>query len=158
MLVGEQPGHEEDLAGKPFVGPAGRVLRVALDRAGIPVGEIYITNVVKHFKFLTKGWRRWHKKPDDREVEACRPWVESELKVVKPQVLVCLGATSTKVLLGRNIRVTRDRGRDLPSDFAPHALATVHPSAILRMPTDADRKSGVDALVRDLRLAARLRA
>ncbi|HKP28394.1 MAG TPA: UdgX family uracil-DNA binding protein [Gemmatimonadales bacterium] len=156
MLVGEQPGNEEDLAGKPFVGPAGRVLRSALDRAGIPLAEIYITNVVKHFKFLTKGWRRWHKKPDDREVEACRPWVLAELSVVRPAVLVCLGATSTKALLGPDVRVTRDRGKDIPSTHAPHALATVHPSAILRMPTEADRKSGVEALVRDLRLAARL--
>jgi len=158
MLVGEQPGHEEDLAGKPFVGPAGRVLHAALDRAGIPLGALYITNVVKHFKFLTKGWRRWHKKPDDREVDACRPWVQAELSVVKPTVLVCLGATSTKALLGKDIRVTRDRGQDLPSTHAPHALATVHPSAILRMPTEADRKLGIEALVRDLRLAAKLGA
>ena len=154
MLVGEQPGHEEDLAGKPFVGPAGRLLRTALDRAGIEPGEIYITNVVKHFKFLTRGWRRWHKKPDDREVEACRPWVESELRVVKPSVLVCLGATAAKALLGKGVRVTADRGRELPTDLAPHAMATMHPSAVLRMPTGTDRKQGMTMLVRDLRRAA----
>jgi DNA polymerase len=156
MLVGEQPGNEEDLAGQPFVGPAGRLLRGVLERAKIPTGEIYITNVVKHFKFLTRGFRRWHKKPDDREVMACRPWVLQEIQVVKPAVLVCLGATAARALLGKNVRVTRDRGRDLASALAPHALAALHPSAILRMPTAPERARATANLVKDLRLSARL--
>jgi DNA polymerase len=132
MLVGEQPGDREDIEGRPFVGPAGRVLDDALAAAGIDRGRVYVTNVVKHFKWRPRGKRRIHAKPSWTEVAACRPWLDAKLAAVAPRVLVCLGATAAQALLGRSFRVTQDRGRLLPSDLAPAVIATVHPSSILR--------------------------
>jgi uracil-DNA glycosylase family protein len=154
MLVGEQPGDKEDLAGRPFVGPAGRLLDEALAEAGIDRSEVFLTNAVKHFKWERRGKRRIHQKPSWGEIAACRPWVEAELAVVAPRVLVCLGATAAQALLGRDVRVTRDRGRPLDSPLAPIAFATVHPSSILRAP-DRDTRRREEALfVEDLRAAA----
>lgn len=155
MLVGEVPGDREDLEGRPFVGPAGRLLRDALDLAGITPDDLYVTNAVKHFKFLTKGFKRFHKKPDDREIRACRPWVMKEIDVVQPEVLVCLGATAAQSLLGKQVRITRDHGVDLENTLAPHAVVTWHPSAILRMPSE-DRDEGMKTLVKDLSKARAL--
>src|SRR5712691_2351410 len=132
MLVGEQPGDREDREGRPFVGPAGRLLDEALEEAGIDRSRAYVTNVVKHFKWQAKGKRRIHAKPAWAEIAACRPWLDAELEVVQPDVLVCLGATAAQALLGRQFRVTKERGRPVESDLAPHVLATIHPSAILR--------------------------
>src|SRR5712691_5275342 len=129
MLVGEQPGHEEDLAGKPFVGPAGRVLDRALEAAGIARTDVYVTNVVKHFKWVPKGKRRIHAKPNQMEISACLPWLEAELDVIKPVVLVCLGATAAQALLGPKFRVTKRRGERVQARWAPYVTATVHPSA-----------------------------
>jgi uracil-DNA glycosylase len=156
MLVGEQPGDREDLAGRPFVGPAGRLLDDALGEAGIPRTDTYLTNVVKHFKWEPRGKRRIHQRPSRGEIAACRPWLEAELAVVAPDVLLCLGATAAQALLGRDVRVTRDRGRRLESSLAPVALATVHPSSILRAPDEAARRRERAAFVDDLRVAARL--
>ncbi|HUQ22231.1 MAG TPA: UdgX family uracil-DNA binding protein [Gaiellaceae bacterium] len=154
MLVGEQPGDREDVAGRPFVGPAGQLLNEALAAAGIERSDVYLTNAVKHFKWEPRGKRRIHQKPNWGEITACRPWVEAELAVVRPRVLVCLGATAAQALLGRDVRVTRDRGRPLESPLAPIALATVHPSSILRAP-DRDARRREEALfVDDLRAAA----
>ena len=150
MLVGEQPGHEEDLAGKPFVGPAGRVLDRALEAAGIARGDVYVTNVVKHFKWEPKGKRRIHAKPNQLEISACLPWLEAELDIVKPVVLVCLGATAAQALLGPKFRVTKQRGQWVPARWAPHVAATVHPSAILRAPDDAARHAEMERFVADL--------
>jgi uracil-DNA glycosylase family protein len=155
LLVGEQPGDREDLAGRPFVGPAGRLLDEALDEAGIDRGDAYVTNAVKHFKWEPRGKRRIHQKPNRAEIEACRPWLTAELRVVRPEVLVCLGATAAQALLGKSVRVTRDRGRALETDLAPVAFATIHPSAILRAPDDASRRAERAAFVDDLRVAAR---
>src|SRR5438132_7849262 len=135
FLVGEQPGNDEDLQGKPFVGPAGRLLDQALESAGIDRADAYVTNVVKHFKWVPKGKRRMHKTPSAREIAACLPWLEKEIELIKPEVLVCLGATASKTLLGRDFKVSVQRGRDVPTGLAPHAVATVHPSSILRQPT-----------------------
>jgi DNA polymerase len=154
MLVGEQPGDKEDLAGEPFVGPAGRLLDEALAEAGIERSEAYLTNVVKHFKWQPRGKRRIHQKPNWSEIAACRPWLEAELAVVKPHALVCLGATAAQALLGRQVRVTRDRGKPLPSDLAPVAIATVHPSSILRAPDQETRRREYASFVEDLRAAA----
>jgi uracil-DNA glycosylase family protein len=154
MLVGEQPGDREDLAGRPFVGPAGRLLDEALDEAGIDRSEVYLTNAVKHFKWQPRGKRRIHQKPSWGEIAACRPWVEAELVVVAPRVLVCLGATAAQALLGRDVRVTRDRGRPLDSPLAPVAFATVHPSSILRAPDREARLREQALFVDDLRVAA----
>ena len=154
MLVGEQPGDREDLAGRPFVGPAGRLLDEALDEAGIDRTDAYVTNAVKHFKWQPRGKRRIHQKPSWGEIAACRPWIDAELAVVTPRVLVCLGATAAQALLGRDIRVTRDRGRPLESELAPVALATVHPSSILRAPDDASRRRERALFVDDLKIAA----
>ena len=156
MLVGEQPGDREDLAGRPFVGPAGRLLDEALAEAGIARADAYLTNAVKHFKWEARGKRRIHQKPNWSEIGACRPWLEAELAVVAPEVLVCLGATAAQALLGRDVRVTRDRGRLLESALAPAALATVHPSSILRAPDEAARRGERAAFVDDLRVAANL--
>ena len=156
MLVGEQPGDAEDRAGKPFVGPAGRLLGQAMAEAGLDPLEVYITNVVKHFKFITRGGRRFHKTPTRAEVDACRAWIDSELAVVRPQVLVCLGATAARSLLGRTVRVTVDRGKDLPTPLSPHAVVTIHPSAVLRQRTSADRRRELKRLTADLKLAASL--
>jgi len=155
MLVGEQPGDQEDRAGKPFVGPAGRVLDEALAGAEIARGDAYVTNAVKHFKWKAgRGKRRLHQRPDAAEVRACRPWLEAELKVVRPELLVLLGATAAQSLLGPAFRVTRERGRLLDSDLAPLVTATVHPSSILRGEPE-ERGEAMAALVSDLRGAAR---
>ena len=154
VLVGEQPGDREDLAGRPFVGPAGRLLHEALAEAGIERSEVYLTNAVKHFKWEPRGKRRIHQKPSWGEIAACRPWVEGELAVVAPRVLVCLGATAAQALLGRDVRVTRDRGRPLDSPLAPIAFATVHPSSILRAPDREARRREEALFVEDLRVAA----
>jgi len=155
MFVGEQPGDQEDKAGKPFVGPAGQLFDRALEDAGIDRQAVYVTNVVKHFKWVARGKRRIHQKPNAAEVAACRPWLEAELAVVKPRVLVCLGATAAQALLGREFRVTRERGRQVESDLAENVLATVHPSSILRA-DPADREREYDAFVNDLRVVAGL--
>jgi uracil-DNA glycosylase len=150
MLVGEQPGDKEDLAGHPFVGPAGKVLDRALERAGIDRDHVYLTNVVKHFKWRPRGKRRIHQKPNADEVRACRPWLEGELAAVEPRLLVCLGATAAQALLGSSFRVSRERGVPVESDLAPNVGATVHPSSILRAPDDDARSAAMDDFVRDL--------
>jgi uracil-DNA glycosylase family protein len=155
MLVGEQPGDREDLAGRPFVGPAGRLLDEALAEAGIDRADAFVTNVVKHFKWEPRGKRRIHQKPNWSEIAACRPWLDGELAVVQPDVLVCLGATAAQALLGREVRVTRDRGRLLETELAPAALATVHPSSILRAPDEDSRRRERALFVDDLRVAAK---
>jgi uracil-DNA glycosylase len=158
ILVGEKPGDREDIEGKPFVGPAGRLLNEALEEAGIDVGKAYITNVVKHFKFERRGKRRIHKKPSAEEIQACFPWLDAELQVVKPKALVCLGATAAQALLGRQFRVTRHRGEFVESRLAPLVMATVHPSSILRAPDDETRKLERKRFVADLsKLARKLR-
>jgi uracil-DNA glycosylase family protein len=154
MLVGEQPGDREDVEGKPFVGPAGKVLDRALAAAGIARERTYATNVVKHFKWTPRGTRRLHQTPNAAEQAACRPWLEAELAVVRPQVLVALGATAATSLLGRGFRVTRDRGRFVSSPLAPYVLATVHPSSILRTRSDDERRAAMEGLVADLEVAA----
>jgi DNA polymerase len=156
MLVGEQPGHEEDLAGAPFVGPAGRLLDGALAAAGLDRDRVYITNVVKHFKWTPRGTRRIHQKPTSREIAACRPWLDAEIAAIQPRVLVCLGATAAQTLLGRAFRVTARRGEFVPSPLAPHVMATVHPSSILRAPDQATRRHERDRLIADLRKVARV--
>jgi uracil-DNA glycosylase family protein len=151
LMVGEQPGNDEDLAGKPFVGPAGRMLDRALEAAGIARTDVYVTNVVKHFKWEPKGRRRIHAKPNQSEIAACLPWLEAELDVVKPVVLVCLGATAAQTLLGPTFRVTRQRGEWVPARWAPRVMATVHPSAILRAPDAAARRAEMERFVADLK-------
>jgi DNA polymerase len=155
MLVGEQPGNEEDLSGHPFVGPAGKLLDRALADAGIDRAVVYVTNVVKHFKWEPRGKRRIHKKPNAAEIGACRPWLDTEIALVKPRVIVCLGATAAQALLGRQFRVTAHRGALVPSPLAPFVLATVHPSSILRAPDDEARHREMQQFTNDLRTAAR---
>jgi DNA polymerase len=152
--VGEQPGDAEDLAGRPFVGPAGRLLDRALQEAGIARSIVYVTNVVKHFKWEPRGKRRIHAKPNAAEIGACRPWLETEIALVKPRVIVCLGATAAQALLGRTFKVSRQRGEFVPSSLAPLATATVHPSSILRAPDDETRRAEMSRFVRDLRAVA----
>jgi uracil-DNA glycosylase family protein len=154
MFVGEQPGNEEDLSGKPFVGPAGRLLEQALADAAVDKAQAYITNVVKHFKWEPRGKRRIHKKPNATEVAACRPWLESEIAVVKPHAIMLLGATAAQALLGSEFRVTVMRGRLLQASFAPIVMATVHPSAILRAPDEEARRNEYRHFVDDLRKLA----
>jgi DNA polymerase len=154
MLVGEQPGDREDRAGAPFVGPAGRELDRGLEAAGIDRAEAYVTNVVKHFKFEERGRRRIHQTPKRFEIDACRPWLEEELKVVRPEALVLLGATAAKALLGSSFRVTQHRGELLDSELAPIVTATIHPSAILRGPDEASRAEEREAFAEDLRAVA----
>jgi uracil-DNA glycosylase len=156
MFVGEQPGDQEDLAGKPFVGPAGRVLDEAMVEAGIDRRKAYVTNAVKHFKWQARGKRRIHQKPNAIEMAACRPWLEAELKVVKPSVLVLLGATAAQSLLGSSFRVTKMRGVPIDSDLAPNVLATVHPSSILRAPDEGARAQAMRDFVADLKVVAKL--
>jgi uracil-DNA glycosylase len=156
VFVGEQPGDVEDREGRPFVGPAGRLLDRALDEAEIDRRLAYVTNVVKHFKWTARGKRRIHAKPSWSEVAACRPWLEAELAVVRPRVLVCLGATAAQALLGRDFRVTRQRGELVETRLASHAVATVHPSSILRAPDDETREAEMAAFVDDLQVVARL--
>jgi uracil-DNA glycosylase len=150
MLVGEQPGDAEDLAGHPFVGPAGRLLDDALAQAGVDRRTVYVTNVVKHFKWEARGKRRIHAKPNAAEVAACRPWLETEIALVRPRALVCLGATAAQALLGRSFKVSRQRGELVRSPLAPLVMATVHPSSILRAPDAAARRREVQRFVRDL--------
>ena len=152
MFVGEQPGDREDLAGRPFVGPAGKLLDQALLAAGIDRADVYVTNVVKHFKWAPaeRGKRRIHKKPRSSEINACRPWLDAELDLVKPQVLVCLGATAAQSLLGKDFSVNRQRGQLVQSQLAPQVVATVHPSSILRAADDDSRRGQMQAFVRDL--------
>jgi DNA polymerase len=158
VLVGEQPGNDEDLAGAPFVGPAGRVLDEALATAGIDRDLCYVTNAVKHFKWTPRGKRRMHGKPNAAEIHACRPWLDAELALLRPTVLVCLGATAAQALLGRGVRVTVDHGRPIATPLASHALATIHPSSVLRQPDDAARQRARRLLTGDLRRAAELLA
>ena len=154
MLVGEQPGNDEDLAGRPFVGPAGKLLERALVEVGIERADAYVTNVVKHFSWEQRGKWRIHKKPNGREIAACRPWLDREMALVKPRVVVCLGATAAQALLGASFRVTRERGKFVPAPFAPHVLATVHPSSILRAADEKSRHAAFEQFVADLRVAA----
>jgi uracil-DNA glycosylase family protein len=155
MLIGEQPGDQEDLAGRPFVGPAGRLLRAALEEAGIAEKSVYVTNAVKHFKWTPRGKRRLHGKPSSRETSACRPWLEAEIAALEPRVIVCLGATAAQSLLGSSFRFTKSRGEILETDWSEALLCTYHPSAILRAPTGADRAALRELLVLDLRTASR---
>lgn len=154
MLVGEQPGDAEDRAGRPFVGPAGRLLDHCLGKAGIDRAKTYVTNVVKHFKWVPRGTRRIHSKPGTAEIQACFPWLEAEISVVKPQIVVALGATAAQALFGKAFRVTQDRGRFVPFALAPHALATVHPSALLRAPDEETRRREILRFIEDLRQVA----
>jgi uracil-DNA glycosylase family protein len=155
MLVGEQPGDYEDVAGKPFVGPAGKIMDRALEEAGIDRSQVYVTNAVKHFKWEPRGKRRIHQKPNSREIAACRPWLEAELRLVKPKLLVCLGATAAQAIFGPSFRVTRERGKVLSSKFAPRVLATVHPSSLLRQPDEESREREYKQFVVDLRAAVK---
>jgi DNA polymerase len=155
MLVGEQPGDKEDLAGRPFVGPAGRLLDQALEEAGIDRTSVYVTNAVKHFKWEPRGKRRLHKRPDAVEVAACRPWLEREIELVQPRVVVCLGATAAQALLGRSFKVTKQRGELFPQPAGHVITATVHPSSILRAPDTASRNSELAAFTEDLRQVAK---
>ena len=155
MLVGEQPGDQEDRSGRPFVGPAGTLLDRALADAGLERPAVYVTNVVKHFKWEPRGKRRIHQKPNAREIAACRPWLDAEIRLVKPRAIVCLGATAAQALLGRQFKVTAHRGEFVASPLAPLVLATVHPSSILRAPDDAARRAELKRFTDDLRLVRR---
>jgi uracil-DNA glycosylase len=150
MLVGEQPGDREDLEGRPFVGPAGQVLAEALEKAGIERSEVYVTNVVKHFKWIPKGNRRLHQKPNRQEVVACRPWLDAEIALIEPQGVLLLGATAAQALLGAEFRLTRHRGEFVPSPLAPFVMATLHPSAILRTRDTSERSAAKASLAEDL--------
>jgi uracil-DNA glycosylase len=156
LFVGEQPGNEEDLTGKPFVGPAGRLFDDALEEAGIDRKQTYVTNVVKHFKWEPRGKRRIHKKPNAVEIKSCLPWLEAEIALVKPKVIVALGATAAQALLGPKFRVTKQRGQFLESTLASYIMATVHPSSILRAPDDETRRLEYRRFVDDLKKLARV--
>ncbi|MGI8890527.1 MAG: UdgX family uracil-DNA binding protein [Chthoniobacterales bacterium] len=156
MLLGEQPGDQEDLGGKPFIGPAGQLLNRALEEAGIDRNAVYVTNTVKHFKWEPRGKRRIHQKPSSRDIAACRPWMEAELRVVGPKVLVCLGSTAAQALFGSSFRVTRERGKVLSSEIAPQVVTTVHPSSLLRQPDEQTRQREYALFVEDLRVALRV--
>lgn len=156
MFIGEQPGDQEDLSGHPFVGPAGRLLDRALEEAGIDRSQVYVTNAVKHFKWVPRGKRRIHDKPNRGEIEACRPWWEAEMAVIEPAAVVCLGATAAQALLGTDFRVTRERGEWIDSPIYGRVLATVHPSSILRARSDSERDEQYQAFVLDLRVAAKI--
>lgn len=153
LMVGEQPGDREDQQGKPFVGPAGQLLDKCLESANIDRGEVYVTNAVKHFKWEPRGKIRLHKKPNSLEITACRPWLEAEIATVQPKVIVCLGATAAQALLGSQFRLTKHRGQVFPTTYGP-VTATIHPSAILRMPEPAAKEAEITSLVNDLRVAA----
>src|SRR6202171_6153064 len=155
MLFGEQPGDYEDMAGKPFVGAAGKIMDRALEEAKIDRKEVYVTNAVKHFKWEPRGKRRIHQKPNAREIAACRPWLEAELRFVKPKVLVVLGATAAQTIFGPSFRVTRERGKVLSSKFAPRVVATVHPSSLLRQPDEESREREYKNFVADLQVAVK---
>ena len=156
MLVGEQPGDKEDLAGKPFVGPAGQLLDRALEEAGIDRGQTYVTNAVKHFKWEARGKRRLHKKPNTQEIERCHWWLEQERAIVKPELIVALGATAARSLTGRTVTITKLRGEALSLGDGTHLLITIHPSALLRMQEEAEKRAAYAAFVKDLKVAARL--
>jgi uracil-DNA glycosylase len=159
MFVGEQPGDQEDLTGKPFVGPAGGILDKALADAGIPRNEVYVTNAVKHFKWEPRGKRRIHSKPSARQIGACRPWLENEIAVVKPRIIICLGATAASALLGPKFRLTQHRGEMLATEWAPAVTATIHPSSIFRHPDKAERERAYESFVADMKeIAKALRA
>ena len=153
MLVGEQPGDYEDVAGKPFVGPAGKILDRALAEAGINRDEVYVTNAVKHFKWEPRGKRRIHQKPNSREMAACRPWMEAEMRLVKPKMVICLGSTAGQAFFGPSFRVTRERGKVLSSKLASKVVATVHPSSLLRQPDEVSRDREYAHFVVDLKAA-----
>ncbi|MDQ6877933.1 MAG: UdgX family uracil-DNA binding protein [Candidatus Dormibacteraeota bacterium] len=155
MMVGEQPGDREDIEGHPFVGPAGRILDEALEAAGIARADVYVTNAVKHFRWERRGKRRLHSKPSQVHIRACRPWLEAELEVVRPHLLVLLGATAAQSVMGSTFKVTQQRGKVLASPLGVGVLATVHPSSVLRSPDGASRKDAMDGLVADLKAAAR---
>jgi uracil-DNA glycosylase len=157
VLVGEQPGDKEDLAGKPFVGPAGKLLDKALAESGIDRADAYVTNIVKHFKWEPRGKRRIHKKPNALEIMACRPWFEAEVAALKPDIVVCLGATAAQAILGKDFKVTKRRGEVIQSsEYARAVVATVHPSSILRAPDEASRHRELAAFARDLQVVAKL--
>ena len=160
MIVGEQPGDQEDRVGRPFVGPAGKLLDQALSEAGIDRATVYVTNVVKHFKWSAseRGKRRIHKKPRQSEIQACYPWLESELRAVRPKILVCMGATAAQALLGKDVSVTRIHGQTLESPHAPFAIATMHPSSILRAADATSRQQKMDEFINDLKRVALLAA
>ena len=157
MLVGEQPGDREDKEGRPFVGPAGKLLDDVLEKSGLDRGEVYVTNAVKHFKWeaAERGERRIHKKPNAGEIKACRPWLDAEIGVIKPDLVVCLGATAAQSLLGKSFRITRDRGKPVQIPGGPVAFATMHPSAVLRVPDSAGRAQAQKDLVADLKAVAK---
>jgi uracil-DNA glycosylase len=152
MLVGEQPGDQEDIQGQPFVGPAGKLLDKALAEAGIDRKQVYVTNAVKHFKWEPRGKRRIHKKPNSMEIAACKPWIEAEIEVLHPDVIVCLGATAAQALLGRQFKVSVQRGEWVPSPLAPFVMATVHPSSLLRAPDEETRRLEMQRFIADLKL------
>ncbi|HSM85027.1 MAG TPA: UdgX family uracil-DNA binding protein [Candidatus Limnocylindrales bacterium] len=154
MMVGEQPGDKEDLQGRPFVGPAGAVLDKALEAAGIDRNDVYVTNIVKHFKWEPRGKRRIHKKPGALQISACRPWLEAEIAAIRPQAVVLLGATAAQGVLGRDFRVTQHRGQWVSSDIAGQVLATVHPSSILRAPDEESRHEEMRRFTQDLKKVA----
>jgi DNA polymerase len=154
VFVGEQPGDQEDRQGQPFVGPAGSLLDRALERAGIPRDQVYVTNAVKHFKWEPRGKRRIHKKPRASEVRACRPWLEAELRAIHPVVVVCLGATAAQSVLGASFKLMQQRGKVVSSTLAPRVVATIHPSAVLRAPDSAGREAAFEMLVADLAVVA----
>jgi DNA polymerase len=156
MFVGEQPGDQEDRAGRPFVGPSGKLLDDALETVGIDRSQVYVTNTVKHFKWVASGKRRLHAKPNTTEIRACLPWLEAEIRAFQPDVIVCLGATAAQALLGKDFRVTQQRGQPMPSRHARVVVATVHPSSILRAPDPEARHAQLAAFIEDLRTVARL--
>jgi DNA polymerase len=156
MFVGEQPGDQEDIRGRSFVGPAGKILDKALVEAGIDRQEVYVTNAVKHFKWEPRGKRRIHKKPNSMEIAACKPWIEAEIAVLKPDVVVCLGATAAQALLGRQFKVSTQRGVWIPSPLAPFVMATVHPSSLLRAPDDETRRLEMKRFIADLKLVKKV--
>lgn len=155
LLVGEQPGDEEDQEGEPFVGPSGRLLDKVLEEAGIDRTDVYVTNLVKHFKWKPRGKRRIHKKPNAEEIGACKPWLEAEIQLIQPDVVVCLGATASKALIGRGFRVTKQHGELAQLDGGPAVTGVMHPSAVLRAPDSESRQEGRDQLVEDFRIVKR---
>jgi len=155
LMIGEQPGDYEDVAGKPFVGPAGKILDRALEEAGINRDEVYVTNAVKHFKWEPRGKRRIHQKPSSRDIAACRPWLEAELRLVEPKLVVVLGSTAGQTIFGPTFRVTKERGKVLSSRLAPKVVATVHPSSLLRQPDEESREREYKNFVADLRIAVK---
>jgi DNA polymerase len=152
MLIGEQPGDQEDLQGQPFVGPAGQLLRKALIEADLQIEQFYLTNAVKHFKWEPRGQRRLHKTPGVREIKACRPWLEAEIQTLRPQVIGCLGATAAKAIIDKNFKITVDRGRFIDNSVAPFIFATIHPSYLLRLADDEAREQQYQTFIEDLRL------